>query len=280
MMLRRFVDFFLFSSLFIAGCAVLMVHQANMLFQPDHVSHNYLWFVFFSTICSYNFHWYFTPHAVSENRRILWTQRRKTVHLLLIITGAIGAGLFFLQLVEYWFWIGISILLTFLYSAPKLPHRFASFLKQIAIGKTIFLALVWMYVTSVLPILISEQQWLTEHFLYCVGRFFFIYAICIIFDFRDREQDRQEGIKSMITYFSERGVNTLFYSSMFVFLATTIALYFYGFSLVLLIALLMPAIVVTLLFGYLKRNFSDYLYYFFLDGMMAFSALLTAFLPF
>ncbi len=279
-MLRRFLDFFLFSSLFIAGCAVLMVHQANMLFQPDHSSNHYLWFVFFSTICSYNFHWYFTPHAVSENRRILWTQRRKSVHLILILTGAIGAALFFIQLAEYWFWIGISVLLTFLYSAPKLPHRFAHFLKKIAIGKTIFLSLVWTYVTSVLPIILSGEPWKAEHFLYCIGRFFFIYAICIIFDFRDREQDRIEGIKSMITYFSERGVNTLFYSSMIVFLFTTIALYFYGFSMILLIALLLPGIIVTVLFNYLKRNFSDYLYYFFLDGMMAFSALLTAFLSF
>jgi len=48
----------------------------------------------------------------------------------------------------------------------------------------------------------------------------------------------------------------------------------------LIISLLLPAVIVTVLFGYLKRNFSDYLYYFFLDGMMAFSALLTAFLSF
>ena len=199
---------------------------------------------------------------------------------MLIITGAIGAGLFFLQLAEHWFWIGFSVLLTFLYSAPKLPHRFANVLKQIAIGKTIFLALVWTYVTSMLPILLTENAWLNEHVLYCVGRFFFIYAICIIFDFRDREQDRREGIKSMITYFSERGVNILFYSSMLVFITTTIALHFYGFSFLICGALLLPALLVTMLYPYAKKNFSDYLYYFFLDGMMAFSALLTAFLPF
>lgn len=280
MMLRRFLDFFLFSSLFIAGCAVLMVHQVNMLFQPSHPSRHYLWFVFFSTICSYNFHWYFTPHAASENKRVLWTQRRKGLHLLLIIAGFIGAVLFFFQLTEYWFWIGISVLLTFLYSAPKLPVRFANFLKKIAIGKTIFLALVWTYVTSILPIILAGQSWQPKHFLYCIGRFFFIYAICIIFDFRDREQDKRDGIKSMITYFDESGINILFHSCMIVFLITTIALYFYGFSLMFIIALLLPAVIVAGLFGYLKRNFSDYLYYFFLDGMMAFSALLTVFLPF
>ena len=280
MMLRRLFDFFIFSSLFIAGCAVVMTYQVNVLFGLTHPSSHFLWFVFFSTICSYNFHWYFTPHTISENRRVLWTQRRKNVHLIFIVAGFIGSGLFFLQLTEYWFWIGISVVLTFLYSAPKLPFGFAYFLREIAIGKTIFLAMVWTYVTTILPIVMAGNQWEAEHMLFSIGRFFFIYAICIIFDFRDREQDKRDGIKSMITYFNETGINILFYCCMFVFLITTIVLYFYNFPFIHLIGLLFPAFVVTGFYPFLKRNFSDYLYYFFLDGMMAFSALLTAFLPF
>lgn len=280
MMLRRLFDFFIFSSLFIAGCAVLMAYQVNTLFGLTYPTGRFLWFLFFSTVCSYNFHWYFTPHTISENRRVLWTQTRKNLHLLLIFAGFIGSILFFLQLKEYWFWIGISVGLTFLYTAPKLPFRFAQVLREIAIGKTIFLALVWTYVTTILPIVLAGNQWKAEHMLFSVGRFFFIYAICIIFDFRDREQDKRDGIKSMITYFKERGINILFYSCMFVFLVDTILLRFYNFSFFLIIGLLLPAFVVTALYPFLKRNFSDYLYYFFLDGMMAFSSLLTAFFPF
>lgn len=277
---RRFLDFFLFSSLFIAGCAVLMVRQVNTIFHLQYPSGYFLWFVFFSTICSYNFHWYLTPHTVSENTRILWTQRRKNIHLLFIIAGFIGSLLFFFQISQYWFWIGISVVLTFLYSAPKIPMGFASLLRKIAVGKTIFLALVWTYVTGILPILLSGERWQPQHFLFSAGRFFFIYAICIIFDFRDREQDRRDGIKSMITYFNEKGISILFHGCMFVFLVTTVLLYFYGFSAIQISALLIPGLIVTILFPYLKKNFSDYLYYFFLDGMMAFSALLMAFLPF
>ena len=281
MMLRRLFDFFIFSSLFIAGCAVLMVYQVHTLFHLTYSSSGrFLWFVFFSTICSYNFHWYLTPHAISENRRVLWTQKRKNLHLLLIAAGFIGSVLFFLQLTQYWFWIGISVVLTFLYSAPKLPVGFASILREIAIGKTIFLAMVWTYVTTILPIILAGNQWQTSHLLFSVGRFFFIYAICIIFDFRDREQDRRDGIKSMITYFPERGINILFYSCMLVFFVTTILLHFHGFAIFHVVGLLLPALLVTALFPFLKKNFSDYLYYFFLDGMMAFSALLTAFFPF
>ena len=280
MILRRFFDFFIFSSLFIAGCAVLMTYQVESLFRLTYPSGRFLAFVFFSTVCSYNFHWFFTPRTMSENRRVLWTQKRKNIHLLLLVTGFIGSVLFFLQLTDYWFWIGLSVLLTFLYSAPKLPFGFASVLRQIAIGKTIFLAMVWTYVTTILPIVMAGNRWAPEHMLFSIGRFFFIYAICIIFDFRDREQDKQDGIKSMITYFNERGINILFYGCMLVFLITVIFLHLYDFPIIHLIGLLLPAIIVTRLYPFFKRNFSDYLYYFFLDGMMAFPALLTAILSF
>lgn len=279
-MLRWVFDLLLFSSVFIAGCAVLMIYQVNELFRLHYVHQPYLWFVFFSTICSYNFHWYLTPDIVSENRRTLWTQKHKHLHLLLIVVSFIWAFLFFLPLIPYWPWIGISVVLTFLYSAPKLPFRLAHYLRKIAVGKTIFLALVWMYVTSILPLILSEVTWNGSHISFCIGRFFFIYAICIMFDFRDREQDKRDGIKSMITYFNEAGINIIFYCSIAVYLISTILFYYHGFSINLVLILLLPAFIVTGLYGYAKRNFSDYLYYFILDGMMAFSALLTSFLSF
>jgi len=109
MMLRRLFDFFIFSSLFIAACAVLMAYQVNTLFRLTYPSGRFLWFLFFSTVCSYNFHWYFTPHTKSENRRVLWTQRRKNVHLLLIVAGFIGSILFFLQLKNFKNYFRLSI---------------------------------------------------------------------------------------------------------------------------------------------------------------------------
>ena len=279
-LLIRIFDYFIFSSFFMAGCAVIMIHQVNLLFDLTYPSNTFLLFAFFSTICSYNFHWYLTPHGATENRRTLWTYRHKKLHILLIVAGIIGALVCFFQLIDYWFWISISVVLTFLYSAPKIPFHFARYLKKIAVGKTIFLAMVWTYVTSVLPIILSGEQWHIPHLLFSVGRFFLIYAICIIFDFRDREQDRREGIKSMITVFTEHGINILFYSSIVVFLLSTIALFVYDFSLVVIIALLIPGIIVSLLYPYFKTHYSDYLYYFVLDGLMALSALLTSFLPF
>lgn len=276
---RTAFDYFLFTSLFIAGCALLMVHQSHELLHLSFDLPAYLLFVFFSTLCSYNFHWYLTPEAPSENYRVVWTQQHKKLHLVLACIGFIGAAWYFFYFIQYWLWLGGAVVLTFLYSAPKVSVGPFANLKKIAIGKTIFLAFVWTYVTTVLPIALGDS-WNNASILFVMGRFFLVYAICILFDYRDRDYDRREGIRSMITWFSETGINRIFYISVLLYLVCSVALKQFDFSIRVIACLFAPAIILVALYPLAKRNFSDYLYYFVLDGLMMFSALLTAFLPF
>ena len=178
-------------------------------------------FVFFSTVCSYNFHWALTPHSLAPSQRLQWDENHKNYHLLLSVAGAIGALVYFFYFIDKWFYIAPSAILTFLYSAPKIS--FFQPLKKVAIGKTIFLAMIWAYVTAALPILI-EGTMSEKALLFCIGQFFFIYAICILFDFRDREDDKADGIRSMITYFNERGINILFIISVIIFIILDLVL--------------------------------------------------------
>ena len=278
-MLKKLFHFFIFSSLYIAGCVVLMVYQTNALL---HLHYDFLpcyLFVFFSTICSYNFHWYFTPDTPAEEIRIRWTLRHKRLHLFLYITGLIGAVVCAFYFIAHWFWLGVAVVLTFLYSAPKIPVYPFTLLRKIAVGKTIFLAAVWTYVTSVLPAIFSTTPWRWGDTVFCISRFFFIYAICIVFDYRDRNADKREGIRSMITIFSEQGINRLFWFSQGLFAAGTLALHYWGFSAPVILCLLLPGIILALLYNYSKHHSSDYLYYFVLDGLMMASALFLLFVP-
>jgi len=277
-MFRKAFDFFIFSSLFIAVCAVLMVHQANHLLHLQYYRTPYLLFVFCSTICSYNFHWYLTPYAESEQLRARWMQKHNHYNLIFFFIGLAGCAVLFFYLIHHWFWLMGAVFLTFLYSAPKIPLPLFQHLKNVAIGKTIFLAFVWMYVTTLLPLFISSKVIHTPEILFCMSRFFLIYAICILFDYRDREQDKKEGIRSMITYFNERGVDLLFYLSWLTFVISTVVLYYYHFSLTVIILLLAPGAILIAIYQKAKTTFSDYVYYFALDGLMGFSSLLTLFL--
>jgi 4-hydroxybenzoate polyprenyltransferase len=205
----------------------------------------------------------------------VWTQEHKYFHIAFFIIGLAGSAWYFFYFIDAWLWMLAPIMLTFLYSAPKLPYKIFSLLKKVAIGKTLFLAFVWTYVTAVLPAILNTEPFQLKDLIFCASRFFLIYAICILFDYRDRENDRREGIRSMITYFSESGINALFWSSIIAFFASTISLYFFEFSMLIVACLILPGIIVALLFNQAKRNFSDYLYYFVLDGLMMFSSALT-----
>jgi 4-hydroxybenzoate polyprenyltransferase len=257
-----------------------MVYQTDILFSHTKPYTGLTAFVFFSTICSYNFHWYLTPNSVTRSQRIQWAQKHKGWHLVLYFIGLVGAAISFFTIIEHWLVLAFGAFLTFLYSAPKVPQNIFRALKKIAIGKTIFLSFVWTYVTAVQPILVASLPWKAEYSVFTVNRFFLIYAICILFDYRDREDDQKDGIRSMITLLNEKGIDAIFILSIILFIITTLALAFYNLTAFEITILLLPGLITAALYNYAKRNFSDYLYYFVLDGLMGLSGLVILFFRF
>ena len=164
-----------------------------------------------------------------------------------MIGSAIASGIFFFKLWQYVHWIVPGAMLTFLYSAPKLPVKASSILKRIAIGKTIYLSFVWTYVTTVLPLLIDGNDWEIADLLFVLTRFFLIYAICIIFDFRDREEDRREGIRSMITYFNERRIDFIFHLSLLIFFVAAASLLLYDSAILTVAIMAFPGLLVWMI---------------------------------
>ena len=266
--------FFVYSNLFIACCATAMVYQTCQLLVHVWPEPWFVSFVFFGTICSYSFHWYLTPaDANLDTDRTFWLKSNRKIHWLLFWIGLIGAFISGLFLLEFWIWVLLSALITFLYTAPKLPHPYFRLLRKIALGKTIFLAFVWTYVTTILPLIVSGIDWALSFTVFAASRFFFIYAICILFDYRDREFDKKQGIRSLITALSEKGIKYVFVASLLIFSFLTIIMTRYGFSKSTLIILIVPAAATSALYGYARRHSSDLLYFFILDGLMAVSAI-------
>ncbi len=275
-MIRLFTkifDFFVFSSIYITLCAVVMVWQSFYVFHlPVH--YDFLFFVFFGTLCSYNFHWYLTPAAFGGSYRTMWSIRNKWLHFILFLVGFTGSVYYVWQLRTHWQWLVATAFITFLYSAPKMPYRPSLFLRRIAIAKTIFLAYAWTHITAFLPLELYDPNWTNSHYTFVVNRFYLIYPICILFDYRDREADRKAGIRSMITQFDEKGIDIVFWGSMITFFITGIMMCFQGLSFEFVLALIIPGILVAILYKPSKQNISDYFYYFTLDGLMMLSALL------
>ena len=239
-----------------------MTWQASLLLHLD-VSPDYYAFVFFATLCSYNFHWYLTPASHHSEDRTRWTYHHKIIHLIFYFAGVLGAFLFFYRLRNHWFALFFATLLTFLYSAPKIPLPLFRFLKQVAIGKTIFLTTVWTYVTAILPVFVSGQQHFNHEMKwFAASRFFLIYGICILFDYRDREDDRDVGLRTLVNYFDETAVNRLFRFAMIAFFLFSGCLLFSGVPPLTILILILPGIILSLIFQKAKKSSSDYLFYF------------------
>lgn len=248
-----------------------MVYQTSLLFGLPF-STALAGFVFCGSVCSYNFHWFLTPPNIPHpTPKVSWNIAHRKIHLVFFVIGALGAAYFTILLLDHWFWLGVTAFLTFMYSAPKIPHPAVYWLRRIAVGKTIFLAFAWAHVTTLLPMVIYLRSLQWPHVLFFINRFFFIYAICILFDYRDVEDDRKAGIRSLITYLSARNIDRLFWFSVLVFFASTLALLPY-FSVLVVAALLIPGIILCILYYPSKKNVSDYQYYFVLDGLMMLSA--------
>src|SRR5438067_441696 len=135
-----------------------MVYQTIILFRLPF-SLNLAGFVFFGSVCSYNFHWYLTPPAVKNpSIKTIWNINYKQVHLILFLIGLAGSGIFTILLLKHWIWLALTAFLTFMYSAPKLSYPIFINIRKIAIGKTIFLAFAWAHITTLLPLLINLKQ--------------------------------------------------------------------------------------------------------------------------
>lgn len=273
-MFRKLVDYLVFSSLYVAICAVLLIWQTCRLLLGSPPSGRLMGFVFFATICSYNFHWWLTPKTATPSHRVQWTNHHKALHFVLYLTGAVGAIVYFFYLLPWFPALVFAAFLTFLYSAPKLPQAIFRRLRGVALGKTFFLAFVWVYVTTVLPLIVAGASWQTSFVLFTASRFFFTYALCIIFDSRDREDDRIQGIKSLITLLNEKWIDRLFWISMLLFFGCSFALSGYHYPAFYILLLVIPGFITVGLYHETKRNFSDDLYYIVLDGLLLFSPLL------
>ncbi len=269
----------LFSSIYIAVCAVVMCYSTYLIFNLT-VSTSFLYFVFFATLCSYNFHWYFTFSNTSSSKKVRWSYRNKKLHVILFFISGLLAFYFAFLLKQHWDWLFVSAVITFLYSAPKIPHKTFDVLKKVAIAKTIFLALAWTHVTAILPVIFSNTEWSPAMEAFAVNRFFLIYPICILFDYRDRHQDLKEGIRSMITHFSDSGIDIIFWGSLITFLITNFFLFLLGVPFFTCFALFVPGVVLAFMYKPSKKNVADYRYYFVLDGLMMLSGLLLSPLAF
>lgn len=226
-----------------------------------------LLFTFAGTLVSYNLHWWLSPVAFFSTEGRAWSVACRHYRPYLMVVGTLLAGYALTQLTCATIWASLlAATATFFYTAPKLPLPQTAWLKKMAGAKTLYLTAVWTAVTIVLP-LVESGVFDGRALAFILHRFFFIYALCLLFDMRDREQDRAAGIGSLATHVPQQAHPFVF----FLLLAASCVpvLFLTNASVIHLVALLFSPIVLALLFYPARSTRSDVFYYLYLDGLLA-----------
>lgn len=269
----KWLHFILSHSVFIAICAVALGFQTSLLLNID-VGFFVYGFIFCATLCSYNLYWVLSKlsfAAKTDIKAVL--QKQGTAYLLLLISTA-GVLYCYLHSAIPVKTIAIAVALTILYAIPVLPFSFLQLARRAGILKTILLAFTWAYVTVMIP-LPAEQQ-LNAAILFMLSRrFLFMLMLCIIFDNRDKDMDKIRGLSSLATDLGPGSVRILIYSVFTLLFISNFFFRSFGITPGQSVALQVSTLALLLVYFYSQKKQGYLFYYFFVDGMMLFSALAT-----
>ncbi len=260
-------------AVFIACCTASLVFQTTQLL---HLSTNYYLaaFVFFSTLCSYNFHWLLG--SISSGKQLfLPVLLTKKTTLFFLLLGFAGLVLVFPKSNVSLADACIAFALTFIYSIPLLPFKQLAFTRKAGFLKTILLAFTWMFVTAYIPVHQAGIGFGTAALWWMTRRFLFMLMLCIMFDNRDIATDKINGLHSLATDLKPAVMKWLIY---FIFLLLFVSNFLYSVNDITIpqsVALQVAATTTLIVYFFSKKKQGYFFYYFLVDGLMLLSALLT-----
>jgi len=272
--MMKWFHFILSHSIFIAICAVALALQTAQLLQFTNNVFVY-GFVFFATLCSYNFYWLLSKTVLSSNKMLSDLIKKEQSGLFLMLIAAVGLLYCFFQSGLSVYYVLTAIALTCLYAVPLLPFKFLQFTRRAGVLKTFLLAFTWAYVTVFIPI--QKTYWDLDNsdiFIF-TRRFLFMLMLCIIFDNRDKAVDKIRGLHSLATDLKPMVLKILIYIIFAVLFISNLFYKDFNIHYYHSIGLQVSTLALLIVYFYSQKKQGYFFYYFVVDGMMLFSALAT-----
>jgi hypothetical protein len=274
MPVMKWLRFILSHSIFIAVCAVALSFQTALLLKLSFDLFVY-GFIFFATLCSYNFYWIISKAAFTNANALHILLKKEKPGLIILFLSATGVMFCLFQHplpVDY---ILTSFLLTCLYALPLLPFRPLNFIRKAGVLKTCLLAFTWAYVTVFIPLQKTYLLLNSAELFVFTRRFLFMLMLCIIFDNRDKAVDKIRGLHSLATVLKPAHLRILIYLVFIILFSTDFLYRYYAITFSQSLALHISTLALLAVYFYSLKKRGYFFYYFFVDGMMLFSALAT-----
>jgi 4-hydroxybenzoate polyprenyltransferase len=271
---KKLGEFVLFSSLFIAACAVALCIQTNLLLHLPLNSYSFYCFVFGATLVQYNLHYLVKTTAIKDSQRLQWSSRNKTIHNMLTLAG-LGLILFsfFSFRLQHFIILGIMGSIAFLYSFPLLPFR-KKRIKDYGFLKITTLALLWTLITVWFPVNRFGFDQTIFIFIF-FKRLIFMFILCLLFDMRDIEVDSHENITTLPVFLGKARCYLLTYCLIVLFVVLCLCQFYYLPEKNILLAMLASAGATFVAVELTKKINSDFFYLAGIDGMMLLQAALV-----
>ena len=192
----------LYGNFFVSFCAALLTFQTYFLLHLP-VRFDYLVFVFLSTLFLYTIQRLVLAPDYAKapgSERHAWIIRQRSLLIRICLLAVLGMVVFVIRApFRFSLFLFLSGLFSCLYFLPGFRIR------RLLGFKSAMVALVWAFVTVLTPILLVDSN--TSHFLdqltkptiivLLFERFFFVLALCVVFNIRDIEHDRASAVKTI-----------------------------------------------------------------------------------
>jgi len=269
----RLLKFVFSHSIFTAVCAAALSWQTGCLINQS-VSITVLLFIFFSTLAGYNFYWIIAKRTsvIAISASFI---KQISSNIILLLTSSLLMLYLLAQLPQLWFPSLVSVSCTVLYSWPLWKSSPDKRPLSMGVMKTFLLALTWTYVTIWFPLAGKMLEWTPDFLLHLSFRFLFMLMLCILFDKRDLEVDLKRSYSSVATIFTVKQLQLLCNACFLLMLLVILLSWKTNSSQTVLLSNLASVAATYLLYRLSFKPRGYYFYYFLVDGLMFFSAMVT-----
>jgi 1,4-dihydroxy-2-naphthoate octaprenyltransferase len=279
------LDFFSYSNIFVAICALAFSTQANLIICNGTLSSkNYLYSLLFSVAVFFIYGLQRVVDLLKNNRtpvpqncissRDKWVFKNiKMMTVLIVFSVIVITTLVFSIDVKLSLYLLPLLIISIMYSAGAFP------LKKIPAIKSFVISFVWIVGIYIVPCFLNNKQINFNFWTYIVGQFFLVNAICIPFDIRDLEVDKLKKVQSIPNIFGVTASKIYAIAMLLVYFLLSVffsQINYFSFSNLALATLLTFCYALcTILFT--NQNRSDYFFSFLVDGAMLLQPFLLVF---
>lgn len=181
--IQALFDFYLKSSIHVALSVYALVRMTQFMFGIPY-DKPMAFFAFFGTIVGYNFVKY--DALARAKKRMMRNELKLIAGLSFMSFLAVGYCFFQLERITQLVAVGVLIL-TLLYTLPFFPNRKNA--RNWAGVKIYIVALCWVGVTLMLPLVNAHHDLGSDFLIKCVQRFILIFDLILVFEIIDLNND-------------------------------------------------------------------------------------------